>query len=813
MSQLSPDQWRVLSPYLDEALTLSEEAQVAWMQALREKDPEIARQVEVLLEELRAATQEGFLQGGPTLPSDSVHRAGQELGVYRLLSPIGQGGMGVVWLAERSDGRFERKVAIKVLNVALVGGGGEERFKREGAILARLSHPNIAKLLDAGVTATGHPYLVLEHVEGEPIDRYCGHRKLDVRARVHLFLDVLDAVAHAHANLIVHRDIKPSNVLVSKAGEVKLLDFGIAKLLEGEGQDGAATLLTREAGSALTPEYASPEQVTGAPVTTATDVYGLGVLLYVLLSGQHPAGKGVSSPAALYRAIVETEAPRLSAAANVAPGGISAAADRGTTSDKLSRILRGDLDTIAAKSLKKSPKQRYPSVSAFADDLSRYLKQEPIRARPDTFAYRTAKFVGRNRTAVALAAVAVIAILAGLAGTVVQARTARRQRDVAFRERDRATRITGFMTDMFKVSDPSQARGESITAREILDKAAKQIETGLAKDPEAQAHMMFVMGEVYDNLGLISEGRALVERAAELQRKVLGPEHPETLASLDLIAKALTEQGHFPEAEKQHRETLAARIRVLGPEHRDTLHSMSRLASVLAWENKGAEAERVSREAVDTARRVLGPEDPDTLRLVNNLVSVLWSAGDEKVYPEAERIQREALEIERRQLGPEHPDTLNGLNSLGVILRRRGQYAEAEKVYRETLRIQSRVLGQQHPDTLVLRHNLATALAKQAHYAEAEHMYLENRAIQERIFGPDHPYTASSTYNLACLAAVQGHHDQALSLLDHALRHGLTTRVALSMEQDEDLTSLHGDSRFVALVALAKKNNGPPKAD
>jgi eukaryotic-like serine/threonine-protein kinase len=807
MSQLTPDQWRALSPFLDEALTLSGEARVAWMEALRARDSEIASQLETLLQEHRAARQEGFLQKGPALSSENLHIAGQALGVYKLVSPIGQGGMGIVWLAERSDGRFERRVAVKVLNVPLVGRGGEERFKREGAILGRLSHPHIAKLLDAGVSSTGHPYLVIEHVEGEPIDLHCDQRNLDVKARVRLFLDVLDAVAHAHANLIVHRDIKPSNVLVSRDGQVKLLDFGIAKLLEGEGQEGAATLLTLEGGSPLTPEYAAPEQVTGAPVTTATDVYGLGVLFYLLLSGQHPAGSSVRSPAALLRAIVETEAPRLSAAAssNAADVRHNAAAQRGTTSEKLGRVLRGDLDTIAAKALKKNPVERYPSVAAFADDLSRYLKQEPIRARSETFIYRTAKFVRRNRTAVVLATLAMIAILAGLVGTLVQARTARQQRDVAFRERDRATRITGFMTDMFKVSDPSQARGESVTAREILDKAARQIETGLARDPEAQAHMMYVMAEVYDNLGLIPEARSLVERAVELQRRVLGQENPETLRSMDLMGKILTEQGHFAEAEKLNRQTLQLRSRVLGREHPDTLHSMSRLARVLSWERKNVEAEKLGREALEIERRVLGPEDPETLRLTNNLVTVLWVEGDEKLYAEAENLQREAIAIERRVLGPEDPDTLVGMISLGVILRRRGQYAEAEKVYREILPIQSRVLGPEHPDTLVLRGNLAIALAKQARYQEAEGLYRETRAIQQRVFGPEHAYTAASTYNLACLAAVQGHRDEALSLLDQAVGHGLAPSVALTIENDDDLKSLHGDSRFVTIVARAKK--------
>jgi eukaryotic-like serine/threonine-protein kinase len=807
MTHLSPDQWRALKPYLDEALTLSQEAQIVWMETLRGRDSGLAGQLEALLKEQRAAKQEGFLTRGPALTLESVPLAGQALGVYKLISPIGRGGMGVVWLAERSDGRFERRVAVKILNIALTGRDGEERFEREGAILGRLSHPHIARLLDAGVSATEHPYLVIEHVEGVPIDQHCDRCKLDIRTRVRLFIDVLHAVGHAHANLIVHRDIKPSNVLVSKDGEVKLLDFGIAKLLEGEGQEGAPTLLTREGESPLTPQYAAPEQLTGAPVTTATDVYGLGVLFYLLLSGQHPAGIGVHSPAALFRAIIETEAPRLSAVANSTAADIrtAAAANRGTPPDKLVRLLRGDLDTIAAKALKKNPEERYSSVTAFADDLARYLKQEPISARPDTFAYRTVKFVRRNRTAVALAAMVVIATLAGLAGTLLQTRIARQQRDVAYRERDRANRITGFMTNMFKVSDPSQARGKSITAREILDKAAQQIETALAKDPESQAHMMYVMGEVYDNLGLISEGRSLVERAAELQRKVLGPDDPQTLTSMDLMGKILVEQGLFAEAESLQREALVARTRILGPEDPDTLHSMSRLARVLSWEGKNAEAEKLGREALDIERRVLGPEHPETLVLTNNLVSILWNEGDEKLYVEAENMQREAIATESRVLGPEHPDTLTGLISLGVILRRRQQFADAEKVYRETLRIQSRVLGPEHPDTLVLRDNLATALAKQARYQEAEGLYRETRSIQQRVFGPEHPYTANSTYNLACLAAVQGHRNEALLLLDQAVGHGLTANVALTMERDEDLKSLYRDPRFIALVSRAKE--------
>jgi serine/threonine protein kinase len=328
MAPLDSDRWQVLSPYLDRALDIGDEAErEAWLAGLREREPAVAAEVQALLDDQRAAARESYLErSAPSLPGQAA-LAGQTIGAYTLVSPIGQGGMGTVWLAVRSDGRFERRTAIKFLSIAL-GRRGEERFTREGAILGRLTHPHIAQLVDAGVSPTGQPYLVLEHVDGEHIDRYCNEHALDADARVRLVLDVLNAVAHAHANLIVHRDLKPSNVLVDRGGRVKLLDFGIAKLIEDEGQFGIATLLTREGGAALTPDYAAPEQITGAPITTATDVYALGVLLYVLLTGEHPTGANRRSAADMVKAIVDTE-PR--------------------------RLLRGDLGTIVGKALKKSP--------------------------------------------------------------------------------------------------------------------------------------------------------------------------------------------------------------------------------------------------------------------------------------------------------------------------------------------------------------------------------------------------------------------------------------------------------------------------
>lgn len=430
---LNPERWQEISPHLDEVLSLPEEDRADWLAAFRAQRPELADFLEKLLHEHRALADEHFLESETQQPTNEPSLTGVTLGAYKLISHIGEGGMSNVWLAERSDGRFARQVAVKFLRLAVASGGAAERFKREGRILGRVAHPHIAELIDAGVTAKGEPYLVLEHVKGQQIDEYCDSRKLDVDARIKLFLDVLSAVAHAHANLVVHRDIKPSNVLVNNEGEVKLLDFGIAKLLADDINPGAATQLTLEGGGGLTPQFAAPEQITRAPITTATDIYALGVLLYILLTGQHPAGPGAQSPAHLVKAILDIEPKSASdvvaaTAAKIDSEGI--AQSRASTPDKLCRTLRGDLDTIVSKALKKKPAERYASVSAFADDLRRYLKHEAISARPDTFAYRTAKFLRRNRTAAGFTTLAIALVIGSLSTGLL---VANRERKVAER--------------------------------------------------------------------------------------------------------------------------------------------------------------------------------------------------------------------------------------------------------------------------------------------------------------------------------------------------------------------------------------------
>ena len=518
---MTPEQWQRLAPYLDLALTMPEEERARWIDSLEKESGGLAAEVKSLLREHKELTEERFLDHNPLM--------GRTAGAYTLIAAIGDGGMSSVWLGERNDGRFERRAAIKFLNIALAD-RGEDRFRREGTILARLAHPHIAQLLDAGISEANQPYLVLEYVDGGHIDEYCDSRRLDVDARIRLFLDVLSAVAYAHANLIVHRDLKPSNVLVTEKGQVKLLDFGIAKLLE-EGAGTRATQLTREGGAALTPYYAAPEQLTGQPITTATDVYALGVLLYLLLTGEHPLGSGRQSPAELVQSILDSEPPLLSAAALDAH-----VARCATTPERLRRQLRGDLDTIVAKALKKNPQERYASATELADDLRRYLRHEPIWARPDSVAYRTGKFLRRYATSVAAVSVTVAALAIGLAVAAHERNVAEaRYRDV----RDLAKEIFTVERDIRTLPGATAARERIVkTSLHYLESLTRSAgnDLGLKAEIAAEYQQVADVQGVFRsvNLGRPEEARESLVKAETLLREIARarPQDPQPLRDL-----------------------------------------------------------------------------------------------------------------------------------------------------------------------------------------------------------------------------------------------------------------------------------------
>ncbi len=455
MAGIDKHRWAVLSPLLDELLDADEAVRAMRLAHLSDTDSGLANDLSALLRRQAAIDAEGFLEGcAAPLPAEP-RREGQSIGSYTLERLLGRGGMGAVWLAHRSDGRYAGRVAVKLLNLALLTPGGTERFRREGSALARLAHPNIARLVDAGVTGDGQPYLVLEYIEGEPIDRWCDTRSLDVNARVRLFLQVLAAVAHAHSKLILHRDLKPANILVTPAGQVKLLDFGIAKITDEE----------RTAGRAYTPEYAAPEQVQGAEVTTATDVYALGVLLYAMLTSRHPS-------------------------------------------------LRGDLDTIIAKALKKLPAERYRTVAALSDDLQRYLQNEPVSAHPDSLTYRMGRFVARNRTAVAASAGVLLSIAAATALSAWQAHQAKVQRDHAQALSARNNAVVEFVASMLTEIVPAE---QPVRVGDLLERSQSILLTAETR-PDIQAAVLNIVATYFLNAGDVAKAQPMFARALELTR-------------------------------------------------------------------------------------------------------------------------------------------------------------------------------------------------------------------------------------------------------------------------------------------------------
>src|SRR5713226_997524 len=646
-----------------------------------------------------------------TLTAAATQSSAASVGPYRLIQLLGEGGMGEVWRAEQTE-PFHRTVALKVIKAGMDTKAVVARFDSERQALALMEHPSIAKVFDAGATPSGRPYFVMEYVPGISITAYCDNHCLMIKERLGLFMRVCEGVQHAHQKAIIHRDLKPSNILVSEVDGKpmpRIIDFGLAKATSQRLTD--ESMYTRVGAILGTLEYMSPEQAdsAGEDIDTRTDVYSLGVVLYQLLVGTLPLDLKKLTYEEMLRRLRDKDVPKPSSRI-LAQDGESAitAKNRGTDAPSLTRQLRGDPDAVVLKALEKDRKRRYGSPSELAADLGRYLRNEPVSAHTPSAAYRTRKYIRRHRLGVAVAT-GLLAILPAFAVVQrVQLQRTRLERDRANRERDRATRITGFMTGMFQVSDPSEQRGNSVTAREILDKASKDIETGLAKDPETQAQMMHVMGDVYEKLGLYPRAQALQQQSMEIRQRVLGPEHPDTLTSMNDLALDLDDSGHYAEAEKLEREALDISRRVLGPEHPDTLMLMSNLANTLWQEGHYPEAEKLNRETLGIQRRVLGPEHPGTLRSMNNLATDLDDSD-----AEAEKLFRETLDIKRRVLGPEHPDTLLAMTNLAIVLSGKGRYAEAEKLEREELDISRRVLGPKHKGTLKSMTNLAIVLSRE----------------------------------------------------------------------------------------------------
>jgi len=751
-----PEKWEKIKEIVGLALEREPSQRTAFLNEVCSSDGALRAEVESLLS---AHAEAGYLsESAFTTEIVDATAVSKVLGPYRLLKKLGEGGMGQVWLAEQTL-PVRRRVALKLIKAGMYDDSALRRFQSERQSLAIMDHPAIAKVFDAGATPDGQPYFAMEYVPGVAITNYCDEKKLKIRDRLELFIRACEGVQHAHQKAIIHRDLKPANILVVEVDSKpmpRIIDFGLAKTLTPYFSGESMNTL---AGSFVgTPGYMSPEQADPGiqDVDTRTDVYSLGVVLYELLTGFLPfdAAQWKKVPLEeLLRHLREEDPPRPST--KVSTGRDASASNahaRGTEPPQLVSALRGDLDWITLKALDKDRNRRYGTPSEIAADIRRYLKNEPILARPASAGYRLRKYVRRHRVGVTAAA-GLFLLLAGFAA--LQAVQLRR----ITRERDRADRVAQFMTNMFTVSNPSESRGNTITAREILEKASKDINTGLSQDPELQASMLDLMGRVYSHLGLYGRAQELLSPAVEIRRRVLGPRNPDTLWSMVNLANALSDQAKYPEADKLYEEVIETGRSVGAPARRRVIAAMNNLALNLRDEGRIADVEKMQREVVETLRRSVGPEAPDTLTAISNLALTVRTQAH---FADAVNLDRQVLEARRRTLGPDHPDTLRSAANLALdLLDEQGHETEAEQLIRPTLEAQRRIVGPEHPDTLVSMDALSDTLLQQKKFAEAETVTRQELEILRRTRGPEHPRTFRAMNNLATVLDLEGNHAEA----------------------------------------------------
>jgi len=717
----------------------------------------------------------------------------EHIGPYRLVRRVGEGGMGEVWLADQAQ-PIRRQVAVKIIKAGMDSAGVIARFDAERQALALMDHGAIARVFDAGTTPQGRPYFAMEYVRGESITEYAVRHGLSIRARLELFVQVCEGVHHAHQKGIIHRDLKPSNILVTLQDDrpvPKIIDFGVAKAMTRSLTE--RTLHTEFGALIGTPEYMSPEQVemSGADVDTRTDVYALGVVLYELLTETLPFDSKAlreKSVPDLQKTIREVDPPRPSTRLTKAHRR-TAAGQPDTAVTVRPSELRGDLDWITMKALEKDRARRYGSVSDLAADIRRHFSNLPVLAGPPTTAYRVRKFVRRHRGGVMVAGVALVSLVAVTVTTTIQAGRIARERDRANREAAAATQVSDFLVNLFRVPDPGEARGNSLTAREILDKGAKDIEQRGGMDPAVRAQMTATIGGTYQSLGLYAAAEAQLERALETRRRALGNEAPETLRSLaalghvlvlrqqydralalyreatdtgrrvlapdhPLYLAAMQDLGYVLHAKGQHDEalrvvgdTLARERRVLGDDHPQTVTGLGRWAEVLYGAGRHDEAEAAWREQWERLKRLRGSDDPDTLGAERQLASSLVESGR---LDEGEPLHREVVQIYRRILGPDHPRTAAAENTLGLTVQRRPDgVAEAEDLFKHAIAISTKTLGPEADSTLLFTNNLGVLYLNTRRDADAEQIFAANLAISRRVRGMTHQRTLMVMNNLA----------------------------------------------------------------
>ena len=709
----------------------------------------------------KAAQEQGFWDEVEAGESSRVplleSLEGQLLGRYRIVGKLGSGGMGDVYLAERADEEYQQRVALKIVRGGLFSPQIQGRLRMERQILATLQHPNIARLLDGGRAPDGTPYLVMEYIDGEPIDTYCDRRRLPVEARLQLIRTICGAVHYAHQNLIVHRDLKPNNILITPDGVPKLLDFGIAKLLDS--RHSAHTLaVTHFEYRVMTPAHASPEQVRGDVITTASDIYVLGVLLYELLCGKRPFHLVGTSLTDMERIICEQEAlppSAMVARAHAESPELMAdlAAHRSTTPARLEKQLKGDLDNIIGMAMRKDPERRYASAEQLAADLEHHLTGQPVLATGDTWLYRTRKFIKRHTLSVAAGVVAVITLAAFSAVTYIQAQRIAQERDVATTERTRAEQISSFLVELFELSDPSRSRGNQVTAREMLDIGARRIRFGLNDQPETRATLLGTIGRVYGSMGLYDSSVELLEDALQSRVRIHGERHPEVALAHVALGNAFCDRGqldacaeHFDAALAMQKELLGANALAIAP----TLQAHGRVAQL---RGELDEAEQHYNDALAIFRQHHRDRSTEAASVMNELASLKAFRSN---FEQAATLYRAALDIDRQSLGNDHPSIGIHVQNLAFILQSQGKLEEAAPLYTESLQILDKVLGETHPMTLDASANYGRFLHRRGNLAQAERVLVRVVELDRKARGDQHPYVGHDLVNLGLVRVDAG---------------------------------------------------------
>ena len=727
-----------------QALDLERAARIAFLDQVCAGDAGLRQELESLLES--AQETGGFVEDmvDAAARQYTIKEVGQRAGPYQFTGVLGEGGMGKVYLASRADELYEQQVAIKLMHAGLREARAMlPRFRAERQILANLNHPNIARLLDAGLTAEGAPYLVMEYVDGVPIDAYCRTHNLALRERLELFRTVCGAVEDAHKNLVVHRDIKPANILVTREGVPKLLDFGIAKLLAAE-PGGAA--LTRPTERLMTPDYASPEQVRGEPVTTATDVYALGVLLYELLTGQRPFRLASTSPLEVAQVVCRQD-PELPSAF------LRRSANAGAR--ELAKQLAGDLDNIISTAMRKEPGRRYGSAAALSADVQAYLEGYPVNARTDAWSYRSGKFVRRHKAAVAAAASVAVMLVCFAAGMAWLAKRATDERIAAQRE-------SQFLKSIFEASTPEVARGKEVSARQLLDAGAKRISADLADQPALEADMLDDIGHDYIELGVYDRAQAVLQSAYDLRKGYFGADNLDTVTSLEGWALALELAEKHKDAEPRFRQALAIRQK-LASGGQPIAEDLNGLGQCLYWESRWKEAEPLLRRSI-AIQRSLNPDQANNTW--DFLALVLEREGN---YAEAAQLLHEAADKNRRTEGPDGTKYAINLHNLAGLLDGEGDLSGAEAAARDELALRRRILGSDHPDLYYSLNNLGWILLQEGNWKSAEPFLRESLELVRKSFGENSTKMVGARKNWGLLEQERGDYAHAQQSFQVAL--------------------------------------------